>query len=40
MLGPTGRRTISRLSAFLLLCIGVQIVVSGVLDVVAMAGAR
>jgi multiple antibiotic resistance protein len=36
MLGPTGRRTISRLSAFLLLCIGVQIVVNGVLDVVAM----
>lgn len=35
MLGPTGRRTISRLSAFLLLCIGVQIVVNGVLDVAA-----
>jgi multiple antibiotic resistance protein len=35
LLGATGRRTISRLSAFLLLCIGVQIVVNGVLDVVA-----
>jgi multiple antibiotic resistance protein len=40
MLGPTGRRTISRLSAFLLLCIGVQIVVNGVLDVVALIEPR
>ena len=36
LLGETGRRTLARMSAFLLLCIGVQIVVSGVADVVAM----
>jgi multiple antibiotic resistance protein len=35
MVGETGRRTIARLSAFLLLCIGVQIGVNGVADVVA-----
>jgi multiple antibiotic resistance protein len=34
MLGVTGARIFSRLAAFLLLCIGVQIVVSGVTDVV------
>ena len=34
-IGETGRRTVARLSAFLLLCIGVQIVVNGVIDVVA-----
>jgi multiple antibiotic resistance protein len=33
MLGPTGTRTITRMSAFLLLCIGVQILISGVEDV-------
>jgi multiple antibiotic resistance protein len=30
MLGPTGTRTVTRLSAFLLLCIGVQILIAGV----------
>ncbi len=35
LVGETGRRTISRMSAFLLLCIGVQIGVNGVADVVA-----
>jgi multiple antibiotic resistance protein len=34
MAGEAGRRTISRLSAFLLLCIGVQIVLYGIGDVV------
>ncbi len=33
LLGPTGTRTITRLSAFLLLCIGVQILITGVEDV-------
>ncbi len=33
MMGPTGTRTITRLSAFLLLCIGVQILITGVEDV-------
>jgi multiple antibiotic resistance protein len=33
MMGPTGTRTITRISAFLLLCIGVQILISGVEDV-------
>lgn len=35
LLGATARRTFARLSAFLLLCIGVQIVINGVLDIVA-----
>jgi multiple antibiotic resistance protein len=35
LMGEAGRRTLTRLMAFLLLCIGVQIVVAGVLDVVA-----
>ncbi len=35
LIGETGRRTFSRLMAFLLLCIGVQIVLTGILDVVA-----
>jgi multiple antibiotic resistance protein len=30
LMGPTGTRTITRLSAFLLLCIGVQILITGV----------
>jgi multiple antibiotic resistance protein len=34
LIGETGRRTFSRLMAFLLLCIGVQIVLTGILDVV------
>ncbi len=34
-LGASARRTISRLSAFLLMCIGTQIIVNGVLDVAA-----
>ncbi|HEY4171821.1 MAG TPA: MarC family protein [Rhodopila sp.] len=33
MMGPTGTRTITRVSAFLLLCIGVQILITGVEDV-------
>jgi multiple antibiotic resistance protein len=33
MMGPTGSRTITRISAFLLLCIGVQILITGVEDV-------
>jgi multiple antibiotic resistance protein len=33
MMGPTSTRTITRMSAFLLLCIGVQILITGVEDV-------
>jgi multiple antibiotic resistance protein len=33
MLGPTGSRIVTRLAAFLLLCIGVQILIGGVADV-------
>jgi len=33
LMGPTGSRTVTRISAFLLLCIGVQILISGVQDV-------
>jgi multiple antibiotic resistance protein len=33
LMGPTGSRTVTRLSAFLLLCIGVQILITGVEDV-------
>ena len=33
MIGPTGTRTMTRLFAFLLLCIGVQILITGVEDV-------
>jgi multiple antibiotic resistance protein len=33
LMGPTGTRTITRISAFLLLCIGVQILITGVQDV-------
>jgi multiple antibiotic resistance protein len=33
LMGPTGTRTITRLSAFLLLCIGVQILINGIEDV-------
>lgn len=32
-MGPTGTRTITRVSAFLLLCVGVQILIAGVGDV-------
>lgn len=32
-MGPTGNRTVTRLAAFLLLCIGVQILITGVGDV-------
>ncbi len=35
LVGETGRRVITRLTAFLLLCIGVQIMVNGAEDVVA-----
>ena len=33
MMGPTGSRTVTRLAAFLLLCVGVQILITGVEDV-------
>ncbi|HQT80228.1 MAG TPA: MarC family protein [Rhodopila sp.] len=33
LMGPTGSRTVTRLAAFLLLCIGVQILITGVEDV-------
>ncbi len=32
LLGPSARRTFARLSAFLLLCIGVQIILAGIAD--------
>jgi multiple antibiotic resistance protein len=35
LMGPTGTRTVTRLAAFLLLCIGVQILITGVQDVLA-----
>jgi multiple antibiotic resistance protein len=42
MLGPTGTRTVTRLFAFLLLCIGVQILITGVGNVLGplIAGAH
>jgi multiple antibiotic resistance protein len=33
MMGPAGSRIVTRLAAFLLLCIGVQILIGGVGDV-------
>lgn len=33
LMGPAGSRIVTRLSAFLLLCIGVQILITGVEDV-------
>jgi multiple antibiotic resistance protein len=33
MMGPTGTRTVTRMAAFLLLCIGVQILITGMQDV-------
>lgn len=38
LLGPGGVRVIGRLAAFILLCVGVQITLNGVLDVFQMAG--
>jgi len=38
LFGPTGRHVVVRLSAFLLMCIGVQIIIGGVGDVVAQWG--
>ena len=35
LLGRNGSRTVTRLSAFLLLCIGVQLLINGVVDVLA-----
>ena len=35
LLGDSARRTVARLSAFILLCIGVQIMITGVTDVAA-----
>ena len=40
LMGPTGGRTVTRLSAFLLLCIGVQILITGVEDVLGPLLAR
>ena len=40
MMGPTGTRTITRIAAFLLLCIGVQILITGVEDVLGPLLAR
>lgn len=40
LLGASARRTFARLSAFLLLCIGVQIVINGITDIVATIAAR
>lgn len=37
LLGASGARIVTRLSAFLLLCIGTQILVNGVVDIVGMA---
>lgn len=34
LMGPNGRRTVTRLAAFMLLCIGVQILIMGVRDVI------
>ena len=41
-LGPSGSRTVTRLGAFILLCIGVQILITGVTDVLRplLLGAR
>jgi multiple antibiotic resistance protein len=38
LIGPAGVRVISRLAAFILLCVGVQITLSGALDAFRMAG--
>ena len=35
LMGPRGSHTVTRLSAFLLLCIGVQILITGAEDVLA-----
>jgi multiple antibiotic resistance protein len=35
LLGPAGARVLTRMTAFLLLCIGVQIVLTGVHDALA-----
>jgi multiple antibiotic resistance protein len=40
LMGPRGSRTVTRLSAFLLLCIGVQILITGVEDVLGPLLAR
>ncbi len=40
LMGPRGRRTVTRLAAFLLLCIGVQILITGVEDVLGPLLAR
>jgi multiple antibiotic resistance protein len=40
LMGPAGSRTVTRLSAFLLLCIGVQILITGVEDVLGPLLAR
>jgi multiple antibiotic resistance protein len=40
LMGPRGSRTVTRLFAFLLLCIGVQILITGVVDVLGPLLAR
>jgi multiple antibiotic resistance protein len=40
LLGPIGSRALSRLIGFLLLCIGVQVMVTGVVDILAPLLAR
>ncbi|HTW71336.1 MAG TPA: MarC family protein [Acetobacteraceae bacterium] len=40
LMGPRGSRTVTRISAFLLLCIGVQILITGVEDVLGPMLAR
>ncbi len=40
LMGPRGSRTVTRISAFLLLCIGVQILITGVEDVLGPLLAR
>jgi multiple antibiotic resistance protein len=40
LMGPRGSRTVTRLFAFLLLCIGVQILITGVEDVLGPLLAR
>lgn len=39
LISASARRTVARLSAFLLLCIGTQIVINGIADVIATMGA-
>jgi len=40
LMGPVGSRTVTRLVGFLLLCIGVQVLITGVVDVLGPLLAR